>query len=497
MWIYGEGVLIGIIDTGFGIKHEALKNINIIAERDFINNDYNTSDEKGEEGKGQETHGTQVLSIIGGYKEGNLIGPAFKSSFILAKTEIVKDEISIEEDYWIAALEWRDSIGVDIVNSSIGYGKFSDKDYYNASDMDGKTAMMTKAADLAFEKGMIVICSAGNEAFSEWKTVLAPADGFNVIAVGAVNSLKNRAGFSSIGPTTDGRIKPDVCALGVNVLTARPYNIIEYNRNDGTSFASSFVTGAAALLLSAHPNLTPQEIKEILKTTADKSKNPDNEKGWGIIDTYEALLNLGIIFSNCPKIEILNNEVTIKIKIDSKYGLLNESPEIYCSPNKTNNYTKFKMYPTGGEKEYKAVLSIDHDTNEIYYYFYAKDKVGNERYYPGLQSDEIFHYVIVQSNIELTECRDVENQIKIFPNPFNSQTNILLSIKKAGKAEISIYNISGEKVKTLFLGLLNRNEYNFRWNGTNISNNKISSGVYLCVLKTRNGVSIKKLLFLK
>ena len=188
-------------------------------------------------------HGTYVFSILAGIVDSVLIGPAFNSSFILAKTEDIRSETHIEEDNYAAALIWMENLGVDITTSSLGYNIFDSGYSYTYADMNGRTTIVTKAAELAFQRGVSTFTSAGNEGNNSWGYILAPADGFNTIAVGAVNDLGNVAGFSSHGPTYDGRIKPEVVAHGVNVYGAVSGTNNGYQFNNGTSAAAPIASG--------------------------------------------------------------------------------------------------------------------------------------------------------------------------------------------------------------------------------------------------------------
>lgn len=284
----GRGVIIAVMDAGFSLKHPVFSQMQVMATRDFINNDDNVDDQAGDP-IGQADHGTKVLSMLGGYAPGNLIGPAFEASFLLAKTEDIGSETPIEEDYWIAAAEWAEALGADVFNTSLGY-----IDWYTYEDMNGVTAPITVAADLAVQKGVVVVTSAGNEGNSSWYYVSAPADGFNVIAVGAVRADSLIAGFSSHGPTSDGRIKPDVVAMGVSNVHANPGGV-GYGTGSGTSYSSPMVAGAAALILSAHPELTPRQVRQALTQTADRAKSPDNTYGFGLINTLAAVNYWGTI----------------------------------------------------------------------------------------------------------------------------------------------------------------------------------------------------------
>ncbi len=284
----GKGVTICLMDAGFdNLQHEVFSNMNIIAKWDFVNGDSIVANEND---LGEGSHGTATLSIIGGFKEGQLIGPAYGANFILAKTENTESETPVEEDNWIAAMEWADSIGVDVTSTSLGYLGF-DSPYigYTWEDMNGKTARITIAADLAASKGIVVVNSAGNEGYNATNNTLgAPADGDSVITVGAVDASGVRAYFSSVGPTVDGRIKPDVMAMGLNIFHAGSY-ANSYYYGSGTSFSCPLVAGVCALLLEAKPTLQPMEVLQILKSTASQSNNPDNLYGWGIVNAFSAI----------------------------------------------------------------------------------------------------------------------------------------------------------------------------------------------------------------
>ena len=285
----GQGVTICVMDAGFNrLTHDAFLSMNIIAAWDFVNNDPNVGNE-GDLGEG--SHGTMTLSTIGGFAPGHLIGPAFNSTYILAKTENTYSETPIEEDNWIAAMEWADSIGVDVTSTSLSYLDY-DPPYpsYTWMDMNGNTAVITNAADYAAFIGIVVVNSAGNAGYnSSHNTLGAPADGDSVITAGAVTSSGSRSSFSSVGPTVDGRIKPDIMALGSGDVVASPSNDHNYTTASGTSFSCPLSAGVAALILCVNPNLTPMQVREAMRNTASKSSNPDNLYGWGILNALEAI----------------------------------------------------------------------------------------------------------------------------------------------------------------------------------------------------------------
>ena len=290
---FGQGVRILVIDTGFDLTHEAFDSLHVIDQWDFINDDNNTANETDSEANdGQHNHGTSVLSIMGAYVPGTLIGPAFGAEYLLAKTEIVAEEIQQEEDNYVAALEWGEANGADVVNSSLGY-----LDWYSYCDMDGNTAITTIGIDIAASLGLACVTSAGNWANEDPPVdpcetlsyyISAPADADSVIAVGAVSADSIIASFSSRGPTYDGRIKPEVSALGVGVAVANPaggYSVFY----SGTSASSPLVAGAVAVLLSANPQWNNMEVREALMMTASQVDMPNNDYGYGLVNIWSAL----------------------------------------------------------------------------------------------------------------------------------------------------------------------------------------------------------------
>ena len=286
MGLTGQGVLVCLLDSGFHKSHPVFRMARLLAEWDFVNNDGDVQQNPSDPEDYSDSHGTGTWSALGGFMPGRLIGPAFRAEFILGKTETDQFERPIEEDYWVAGLEWAESLGADVVSSSLGY-----TDWYSFKDMDGRTAVTTRAADRAADLGLVVVNAAGNERNDPWGHIIAPADGFKVIAVGAVNSSGLISSFSSPGPTYDGRIKPEVCALGVNTWLARlnADGSPTYGSGSGTSFATPLAAGVVALLLEAHPDWTPNDVRAALLATASRSANPDNDYGWGIINALAAI----------------------------------------------------------------------------------------------------------------------------------------------------------------------------------------------------------------
>jgi serine protease AprX len=282
----GRGVLVCMLDVGFRKSHEAFRLAHRLAEWDFVNGDGDVSQNLSDPNDYSDDHGTATWSLLGGFKLGELIGPAFGADFILGKTETSNYEKPIEEDWWAAGIEWAESLGAEVVSSSLGY-----TDWYQFKDMDGKTAVTTRAANRAASLGVVVVNAAGNERGNAWGHIIAPADGYDVIAAGAVDSSGKIASFSSPGPTYDRRIKPEVCALGVSdwVAANRRDQSDYYTRGSGTSFATPLVAGVAALLLEAHRDWTPKQVRAALMNTAGSASSPNNDYGWGIVNAAAAV----------------------------------------------------------------------------------------------------------------------------------------------------------------------------------------------------------------
>ena len=384
---FGQGVRVLYIDTGYELGHNAYDSLKLIAQYDFINGDENTANETDQEFlEDQDDHGTICLSVMAGYSPGNLIGPAYKSEYLLAKTEVVANEIYQEVDNYVAAIEWGEALGADVVCASFGY-----YDWYDYSDLDGNTAATSIAVDIAASLGVLCVNSAGNEGDDPWRYVCTPADADSILSIGAVNRDGIIADFSSRGPTYDGRIKPEVCALGISTYCVRSNTEGDYRTASGTSFSAPLVAGAAAVILSANPDWTNMQVREALMMTASLSNNPDNTYGYGIINTWEA----------------------------------------------------------------------------INYLFTSK-----------IINDDIIPY-----SLKINE---------VYPNPFNPTTHIKIqSDLMPPSITLSVYNINGELIQTLYKETINSHSVNIKWNAEGNS-----SGVYFIKLDWQGGSKTQKVTLL-
>lgn len=270
----GEGMTIAICDGGFYNADiiPLLSNVRILGTRDFVLPGCNVF--------GEDSHGMMVLSCMAANQPETLVGTAPGAQFWLLRSEDSYTEQLVEEDNWCAAIEFADSVGVDLVNTSLGYTKFDNPDdnvrYW---EQDGKTHIMSRSASMAASKGMVLCQSAGNEGDSEWKRIGVPADADNILTVGALKPNGVNTYFSSLGNTADGRIKPDVCAQGQNCYVTDTDGTL--TQVAGTSFSSPIMCGAVACFWQAHPYLTASQIMALVRARGDNREHPDNVFGYG------------------------------------------------------------------------------------------------------------------------------------------------------------------------------------------------------------------------
>lgn len=282
--LLGDGVLVAILDAGFeGVDtaepfQHLYANNKIDYVFDFVHNTQQVY--------GYDDHGTEVFSVIAANSSA-FTGGAYNASFQLYVTEDVPTEYRVEEYNWLFAAERADSCGVDVITSSLGYSTFDDgnMDYNKVTDLNGKIAIISKAAAAALERGIVVVCSAGNEAGNSWGTITPPADVDGIVSVGAITSSGARSPFSSTGPSSDNRIKPDVVALGSSVSVVRPNGINGFA--SGTSLAAPIVTSLIIGLIEKFPDIDPNTVANSVIKTASQSSHPDNSLGYGI-PSYDA-----------------------------------------------------------------------------------------------------------------------------------------------------------------------------------------------------------------
>lgn len=277
----GQGMTIAVIDAGYHNmdKITGMENIKVLGTKDFVNPESDIYAEN--------SHGMAVLSCIAMNQPYHMVGTAPEASFWLLRSEDAGSEHLVEQDYWAAAVEFADSVGVDIVSTSLGYNEFDDiSKNYKYRDLNGHYSLMSRQASMMADKGLLLVCSAGNSGAGPWKKVTTPGDAFNIITVGAVKTNGVLANFSSIGNTADNRIKPDVVGVGEgSSVMGTNGNLSKAN---GTSFSTPITTGLLACLWQACPNLTVFELIDLIHTTSDRAAFPDNIYGYGIPNVWKA-----------------------------------------------------------------------------------------------------------------------------------------------------------------------------------------------------------------
>ncbi|MBC7382393.1 MAG: S8 family serine peptidase [Bacteroidia bacterium] len=306
----GKGKLIAVFDNGFSNVNKLnayqiiFKEKRMVATRNFVNPGLSVF-ETGSDGE----HGARVFSLLAALMPPNFIGAAYDASFALAVSEDVSKEGLLEEINWLLAAEWADSLGADIISSSLGYAtKFTYGSDHTYAEMDGKTTIVSKAATFAASKGILVVNAAGNDGSNPWMYISAPADADSCLAVGAVNVNGIYAGFSSIGPTFDERVKPDIAAMGAGTVTLSPAGYLR--PGNGTSFACPLIAGFAACLWQTNNSVRNMELFNIIKESGNNAIYPDFHTGWGIPSAVIAYKNLNK--TDLPQsLPVLDNILTI------------------------------------------------------------------------------------------------------------------------------------------------------------------------------------------
>ena len=496
--ITGKDVFIGMLDTGFNFRDRPVfEHLNVVAEYDFIWDDDTTANSEDEPTR-QDDHGTETLSVIAGYHSGNLIGPAFDAQFALAKTEWLATETRIEEDFWVAGLEWLEAQGVEIVSSSVAYNKFDDGFSYSYKDLDGASCVTTIAAEIAFDKGMLVVNSAGNERNNAWHYIMSPADGEHVLAAGAVDLTGDVTYFSSVGPTSDGRIKPDVMAMGMGVVAANPNreSSSEYFYLSGTSFSCPLIAGLCALVLDAHPELTPGEILEAVRMTADRSFFPDTLYGRGIANAYEAVFYHGMIFRQFKWMyDTRTDAFILQVSIHSKQGVNPNSVICQYRDSKWSPFETVQMELSQDSTRFSADLAGTINPDSLRFYIQAEDGNGVQSRGPWDAPLRVYTLSDTAEN-EFPVPVDQPDSIVLYPaypNPFNQTVHLEFDLQTRAEVLLKIFNIHGQVVRTLISRQFDSGTKRATWDGRDERGAILASGVYFARLSILNQTHVIKI----
>ena len=470
----GAGVLVCLLDTGFRLNHLAFANMDVIAQWDFINGDSVVANEPGDPDD-QHNHGTMTLSTIGGMVEGELYGPAFGATYMVGKTEKTDEEIPIEEDYYVEGLEWADSLGADVISTSLGY-----YDWYEFEDMDGNTCVTTVAVDITVANGIVCVSSAGNERNSNWGHIIAPADADSVISTAAVDIEGDLASFSSPGPSYDGRIKPEVSAMGVDVHMASPWNLNGFTEASGTSFSCPLTAGVAALVVQAHPNWEPMMVREALMMTASQASTPDNDFGWGIIDALAA-----VMYSYPPEIEYrFPEQDSVIVALDSTQIFEVDATDPDNDPLLYSLVVNDSVW-FENDSGYFEVSFEEADTLTIQ--VIVEDLIG----FADTTNWTVFTEgsAFAEGNANLVPG---DFAFTVYPNPFNSSAKLSYYLPDAGNVEITVFDLQGREVVRLLNGYQESGNHEIKF-----AAGDLASGLYLARLESRGYNSTRKLLFIK
>lgn len=282
----GRGATIAVIDAGFTGTFQAPV-LDSLRQSGRLKGSYNFVSGDTNVYTGQGSHGAAVLSTMAALDSGAFVGTAPHANYWLLTSENIGSETPLEMDHWLMAAEFADSVGAQVINTSLGYTTFDDpSDSFTYADMDGNTTLVSRAADWAASRGIIVVASAGNEGAGSWQRIGAPADGDSVLAVGAVDASGAYVSFSSRGPSYDWRVKPDVAAMGAGTVLINSLGQVQ--SGFGTSFSSPLVAGMAACIVQAQPTLGAQQIADNIRRSGHQYGNADNNLGYGIPNFYEA-----------------------------------------------------------------------------------------------------------------------------------------------------------------------------------------------------------------
>ncbi len=501
--VVGEGVLVGMLDDGYTnhFTHEALAPIDVVAEYDFIQRDTNTSYSSGEAAS-QGSHGAGCLAVLGGYKPGKLIGAAPRARFLLGKTEIIGSETHIEEDLYVEGLEWLERNGADVVSTSLGYRDFDAVTYsYPFDSLNGRNTIVARAAAVAARKGILLVTAMGNEGAMVLdtvisqivhleKTLISPADADSILGVGATSSDGELAAFSGTGPTADGRIKPDIVAQGLGVYWAGTSTATSYGFANGTSLATPLTAGAAALVLSAHPQLTPMQVREAILQTGRPVDNgtwqtasyPNNYYGHGRLDALRAAMYHGPVVSNRPEVERTAGGYDIRVMIRSTSSVPADSVRFVYNVSGGAAFSTITLQTGGQPYEYIGSVVVPTDSRVTGYITFA-DNNGRSQRLPFNAPDSLLDL----DSLSGGDGPSIPTSVVLYqnyPNPFNAGTVILADVPVAGHATVDVYDLLGRHVRTLFNGTSAPGRLTLRWDGRTSDGTPVASGVYVYRLIT-------------
>lgn len=483
--IYGENALLGFLDSGFRWKkHKSLIKTNVVAEYDFIQKDYDTSNDSNDVA-GQDSHGTLVLSVVSGNDKGKLLGVAPDIKVVLAKTENLASETSIEEDNFAKAIEWMDSIGVDIISASLGYRNYDSSFYsYIYDDLDGNTTLSSKYVNLAVQKGIVFFNAVGNNG-KGIGTLNTPADANLVLSVGSVDSnLISVSDFSSRGPNFKGLIKPEFVAFGNRTVCANPYDSLNYTVAKGTSLSTPLLAGATGLVLSTFPELTPEGIKKILISSSDNKNTPNNDKGYGLPNIYNAMINYGIVIS---PINYYQSQNFIRVVVNIAYCSPVTYSTLFVQFNNRGNFEEYALRQGMTNNQYFCDISIDKFNKSIANAYIVANSNYTTRRYPYYENTTISINPLVDklnNNIDMSKLPSIfvkESKSFVYPTIVhnNTQANINVNLFNVNKKTyLVLFDSYGGIIESKSVNELNENISKINFNVSNLSVGAYFVGIF-------------------
>ncbi len=498
----GAGVILAMFDTGFNKSHSATIQLKRLAEWDFVFEDPQTANEAAD-GAGQWDHGTGTWGTAGGYWNANLIGPAYNATFALAKTEYVPSETPAEEDNWVAAAEWADSLGVDVISSSLAYLDFDGTaDDYTWFDLDGHTTTVVQGAILAHRRGILVANAMGNEG-PLGRSIWSPADADSILSCGAVSSTNSIATFSGRGNTADGRIKPDVVAQGVSTYWAVASNNNAIAPASGTSLSTPLVAGAAALVREAHPEWTVAEVIQAMKSTADRAFTPDSVYGWGRIDTKVAIWNSALGPPVAPRpfdllVPPTNTTVTATpVTLRWRRSIDPQSEAVGYTVTVRSLASGQVVFTGTTPDSFTMVTGYLGPSTTYEWSVTAADVLGH-----GRAAREAFRFTTgATTDVAIPPSAPSVSLAQNRPNPGVGGTDIPFTLGGSGEpapATLRIFDARGRLVRTLIDSpQATARHYVIHWDGTTETGTRAAAGIYLYRLRAAGHELVRRLVLLR
>lgn len=463
MGLDASAVRLGFMDTGFRWSAmSSLASANVDREYDYVFHDSTTANEPGDV-PDQDNHGSGTLAAAAGYEMDAHLGPAHNATLFLAKTEDLRSETNVEEDNYAQALENMEAWGVDVTSSSLGYLTFdSDWRSYSYADLNGRTSICAQAAVRAARLGVLVVTAIGNNGALPEPHMITPGDADSIITVGGLDELNNHVGFSSVGPTSDGRIKPDICAPAVGVHSQAADG--HYDYFGGTSFATPLVSGACCLLRQAHPRVPAQRLIEAIHRTGSNAARPDTLLGWGVLNAYAAALDAGDILHEMNA--SYDKWLELCVGASSKFGISNIEVEY---TTRTDGTRSQHLYLAADSLIYSTQLSIEPNTL-VRYRYALRNRSGEVTYFP----DTGLYEFQTGAGHELV--------IDVFPNPVAEAETILSN----EPGSWSLYDATG---RSILEGKM------FAPGKQSFSVHGLANGSYFLVMRSNAGEVVTRKLF--